>query len=209
MKKLNYPRGKVRAQVSKVRVKTELTTADEMAEVLDFDEKIFSLPDADVAPVNAVEAQGLVTFTDDVTQGELLVIGADTYEVDIDAAGVTEGNIPITLASGAITQEDSGTALTTAMVASGTEDISAGDVGDGTVTLTADVAGVSGNLTALLATGAHVAVDAAFMGNTVIGVDGTVGVKNQILMTTSALYFASLTNTVADANWRKIAFTSL
>jgi hypothetical protein len=160
-------------------------------------------------PVNAIAAVGLVTFLDTVTQGELIAVGADVYEVDIDAAGITPGNIPITLVTGAVAKTDSGIALVAAQVASGTEAITFVDNADGTVTMTSDVKGVSGNLIALLATGAQVSVDAAFMDNTVIGVNGTIGDAGITLYDLINLYIATEANTISDDNWKKLTLLSL
>lgn len=41
------------------------------------------------------------------------------------------------------------------------------------------------------------------------GVDGTIGVKNQIVVDATNVYMCTATNTIADANWKKLVLQSL
>lgn len=77
-----------------------------------------------------------------------------------------------------------------------------------TMTATNLVKGVIGNSTAIaetLADGSW-AAGATFLSG---GVDGTVGTARKILVDTSNIYIATAANTIADANWKKVALTSL
>lgn len=157
------------------------------------------------APSNAAAASGTVTFIDGSTQGETVTIGDDTYEVDIDAAGVTEGNIPIALTSGGGTAKETvATALTSAITASATADVLPTDNSDGTVTITSGTKGVIGNSIALTEVGDHVSVSGA--GVLTGGANGTVGLAGEIKYTATHLWICTEANTIADANWVSIAF---
>lgn len=164
------------------------------------------------APVNAVAAEGTVTLSDGITQGELLVIGADTYEFDIDETGVTEGNIAVPLVTGSVDKEDGAASLETVAAASGTADVTVVDNDDGTLTVTSATKGVIGNSIAFSKTGAHIAVDqndsTDFLGGTTLGVDGTVGEIGTIFFDATYIYIAKAENTIADNNWRRISMGS-
>jgi len=76
------------------------------------------------------------------------------------------------------------------------------------VTATAKVKGTSGNAIAL----AETLANASWAGGAVFmtgGVDGTVGVANETCADGTNLYHCLATNTIADANWRKITLASL
>jgi hypothetical protein len=156
-----------------------------------------------LTPVNAVASEGLVTWIDGATQGEIVTIGADVYEIDIDAAGTTGGNFAIVLTTGGGTSKEVvGTALTASVVSNDTQGVAAVDESDGTVTLSADVAGVAGDLIILSEVGDHVVVDGTgTLGATTAGVDGTVGAKGQIEWDATNIYLCTLANTIADAYW--------
>jgi hypothetical protein len=151
----------------------------------------------------AVAAAGLVTFTDNITQGEIITIGHDTYEIDIDAAGVTAGNFPIITTSGSIAKEDSDGNFATAVTLNDTMGVGPTDNADGTVTLTADTKGAAGNDIALKVIGAaHIAIDADTLGTAVAGVDGTAALAGGTYYDSDSLYIASADNTTADSsNW--------
>jgi len=81
----------------------------------------------------------------------------------------------------------------------------------GTVaTLTAKIAGTVGDAIATTETMVDAAnvFNAATLGTTTAGVDGTVGVIWEMAMDTSYLYVATAANTIADANWRRISLGS-
>jgi hypothetical protein len=110
-----------------------------------------------------------------------------------------------TLVSGAdCSAADAITALVTAMTASDTQGVGAVDGDDDTVVLTADVAGVGGNLIEIQETLLNGTVPGLLSG----GVDGTVGAENAIARDASYLYVAVAANTIADKNWRRISLGS-
>jgi hypothetical protein len=157
-------------------------------------------------PVNAVAAAGTLTLTGSVADGETVTIGADVYEFDTNSS-VGGGNLAVDVSGGA-TAPAAVTALVATITASGTEPVSAVDGAGDTVVVTADVAGTA-------AESIVVATDAGNgswgEGVTALdgGVDGTVGAQGTVLVDTDYLYVAIAENTVADANWRRIALETL
>ena len=117
----------------------------------------------------ATKAQGTVTFLDSITDAETVTIGADTYEFDIDEDGVAGGNILVG-DSTTTTKEHAAAALVAVSVASGTEDVTLTDNGDGTVLVEYDTAGVAGNAIAFSNTGDKVSTNTygatSFLGGT-------------------------------------------
>jgi hypothetical protein len=85
--------------------------------------------------------------------------------------------------------------------------VSAAKSTSSTMTATAKVKGVSGNLVALAEnlTNGSWASGATFLSG---GVDGTVGAAREIYADTSYLYITTAANTIADANWRRISLGS-
>jgi len=185
-------------QVTTVKLADNAVTAAKLAEAIAFLGKTISLPTK--TPVNAVAATGTLTFSGTVSDGEVVVIGDDTYEFDTDAS-VTEGNILVDVSGGA-TASDAVTALVAAITASATEPVSGAD-GDGdTVVITADVKGTAANSIATTTDAANGSwAEATLTG----GIDGTVGVQWEIAVDASYLYIAVAANTIADANWRRIS----
>jgi hypothetical protein len=162
-------------------------------------------------PVNAVAATSVLTMADVGVDGDILIIGDDTYELDT-GAGVVEGNIAVDV-SGGVTKQQTVTALVAAQVSSGTEAVSFTDNSDDTMGIASDVAGVLGMLIAFddsnLTNGSinqYTATD--FLGGTVAGVDGTPGSKGQIVWDASYIYVCVLANTIADANWERAGISS-
>jgi len=108
--------------------------------------------------------------------------------------------LAITAGEGAGTNYATGTtvnALATAVKASAS-----------TMTATNKIKGVIGDDTAIAASGADLswAEDATELSG---GVNGTVGVKNQIVVDATNVYMCTATNTIADANWKKLVLQSL
>ena len=77
-----------------------------------------------------------------------------------------------------------------------------------TMTATNKIKGVIGDDTAIAASGADLSweEDATKLSG---GVNGTVGVKNQIVVDATNVYMCTATNTIADANWKKLVLQSL
>jgi hypothetical protein len=93
------------------------------------------------------------------------------------------------------------TALVAAITASDTQGVGAADGAGDTVVLTADVAGVGGNLIEIQETLINGTVPGLLSG----GVDGTVGAENAIARDASYLYVAVAANTISGKNWRRIS----
>ena len=162
-------------------------------------------------PVNAVAATSVLTMADVGVEGDLLVIGADTYELDTDAS-VTEGNILVDISGGA-SKTQTVTALVAAQVASGTEALTFTDNADDTMGIASDTAGVIGNAIAFddsnLNNGSiNQNGGEDLLGGTVAGVDGTVGVAGEIRWDTNYVYVAKLANLISDANWERAPMSS-
>ena len=108
--------------------------------------------------------------------------------------------LAITAGDGAGTNYANGTtvnALATAVKASAA-----------TMTATNKIKGVIGDDTAIAASGADLswAEDATELSG---GGNGKVGVKNQIVVDATNVYMCTATNTIADANWKKLVLQSL
>jgi len=151
-------------------------------------------------PVNAVAANGILTFTGVVSDGETVTIGNDVYEFDTDES-VTEGNILVDVSAGA-TAPDAVTALVAAITASGTEPITATDGAGDTVDIVANVKGVLANSIGTTTDCVNGSFGAE---NLEGGIDGTVALANEIAADSSYLYYAIAANTVSDTNWRRIS----
>jgi hypothetical protein len=107
--------------------------------------------------------------------------------------GTTTAGVDCTLGDGAA-------ALVAEITASGTEPVSAAAVG-GDVTVTADVMGTLANAIDTVATMAN----GAFVAATLLGgINGTVGAQWEVLVNATRIYVCIDTNTIADANWRRI-----
>lgn len=191
-------------EISTAEIGDGQVTAPKLANTLDLAGKaITSLSIEEGTPVNAVAAVGTLTLTGSVSDGEVVVIGDDTYEFDTNAS-VTEGNILVDVSGGA-TASAAVTALVAAITASGTEPVSALD-GDGdTVVVTADVAGTAAESIVTTTDAANGSWGAGNLDN---GVDGTVGNEYEVLVDASYLYVAVAANTVSGANWRRISVGS-
>jgi hypothetical protein len=162
------------------------------------------------APVNAVAAQGTLTFTDSVSDTETVTIGDDVYEFDTDGTeDITEGNIRVDVSGGA-TASDAVTALVTAITGNTEATYSAVD-GDGdTVVVTYETKGTVGNSVEVETDCADASwgSEVATLGDTTEGVDGTVAVKGQMYADASYLYFAVADNATDDTNWRRVSLGS-
>ena len=77
-----------------------------------------------------------------------------------------------------------------------------------TVVVTAATKGVAGDLIATTETMANGAFDAATLGTTTAGVNGTQGTAGMRRYDTSYEYVCSADNTINDANWRRISLGS-
>lgn len=112
-----------------------------------------------------------------------------------------------TFASGAdCTAADAITALVTAVTADDTQGVAGADETGDVISLTADVAGVSGDaieIAETLANGAFTGAATELAG----GVDGTVALAGVIMVDSSYLYYADADNPVSGKNWTRTALT--
>ena len=113
-----------------------------------------------------------------------------------------------TLVSGAnCTAAHAITALVAAITASDTQGVGAADGAGDTIVLTADTAGVSGNVITLSET----LTNGSFTGGATVlagGVNGTVGVLGESFIDASYLYHCVANNTISGKNWRRISLGS-
>lgn len=78
-----------------------------------------------------------------------------------------------------------------------------------TIIFTADVKGVAGDLIPTTDTLSHGSFDDVTLGTTTAGVNGTVAQAGDIWVDATHIYIPTADNTIADANWRKIAHIAL
>ena len=102
-------------------------------------------------------------------------------------------------------QANAVTAIALAITNDASAVVTAVDGAGDTVVLTAKVKGVVGDAITTTTDLANGAFAAGTLGS---GVNGTVGAARQVLVDSSYLYFAIAVNTIADANWRRIALGS-
>lgn len=166
-------------------------------------------------PVNAVASSMALTSDDtEISDGETVSIGGTVYR------------FKDTMAQAYDVQRHGTTADTTmgnliaAINASGTPgveyfagtlihpDVSAGVLAAHAFTATAKVKGVAGDLIALAESTSHMVWTggATFLAG---GVNGTVGVQWQPRVDATNLYICTATNTINDANWKKLVLTSM
>lgn len=134
---------------------------------------------------------------DDVT--ETVTVGTQVYTFVTTRSTTGE----VTVSSNNTTQGDN---LVTAITADQTNVTAVNS--SGAVTVTAAVKGASGNLIVLAADATGTAVSSVTGGKLDGGVNGTVGVANEICADGSYLYHCIATNTVADTNWRRVSLGS-
>lgn len=161
-------------------------------------------------PVNAVASQGTLTVdTQPTADTDTMTIGSVTYTFKTGA----------TAAAGEIGIGADVAASKLAIVAAinGTDsqntahpEVSAAAFAGDDCVITADVKGVAGDLIATTETFTAVTnvFDAATLGTTTAGVDGTVADNGDCYIDDTYLYYALADNTIADTNWRRIALGS-
>jgi hypothetical protein len=134
----------------------------------------------------ATQASGTITFTNGMTDGETVTVGAETFEFDISEDGVGGGNTLVgdSTTTTALLCAAALAALTPAAAVTFTDNL------DGTVTVQATSAGVAGNTIAFSNSGAHITTDqyglTNFLGGTKPGLAGDefMAYANNILSTT-------------------------
>lgn len=165
-------------------------------------------------PVNAVAASGILTSDNtDVTDGDTVTIGTVTYRFkdtpaqinDVQRHGTTADTTLANLVAAINGSGTPGVEYFTGTVAN--PNFTSSTVSAHAITITAIVKGVAGNAFAKTESSSHLdwdGVGAVMTG----GVDGTVGIANKMLVDATYLYHAVSANTIADANWRRIALGS-
>jgi hypothetical protein len=163
---------------------------------------------AEKTPVNAVAASKVLTFTGNAEDGETVSIGGQSYkfQIAIGAAydvliGASASDTIDNLIAAINGAAGEGSTYGTGTVAH--ESVTAAKEDTDKLVVTAKTKGESGNSIAIAKTVANAtwADDATALSG---GIDGTVGVANETCADGSYLYHCIATNTVADANWRRI-----
>lgn len=164
-------------------------------------------------PVNAVAASGVLTSDNtDVADGATVTIGEIVYRFKDTMAQAYDvkrtGTADDTLAN--LVHAINGTGSAGVNYYEGTVAhtlVTSGDVSSHAITVTAKTKGVAGDSIAKAEDSDHLDWDGTgeyFTG----GVDGTVGVANELCADATYLYHCIATNTIADDNWRQIALGS-
>ena len=155
----------------------------------------------ELTPVNAVASQGTITMSGIAIADETFVIDSQTFTWKASRSGAGE----VTIGADA-------PAAVTNIVTAVTADLATVTAVDGdgdTVTVTAVTKGVAGNSLVFTEASTNMVVDGAgTLGTTVAGVDGTVGIANELAADANYLYHCVDTNTIADDNWRRISLGS-
>jgi phage tail sheath gpL-like len=129
---------------------------------------------------------------------DTFVVGAQTFTWK--TARAVLGDVEV--GAGA---SDAVTNIVTAITADLSTVTAAGGAGD-TVVLTAATKGTAGDAIVLAENSTNMTVDGTgTLGATTAGVDGTVGVANEIACDGSYLYICTDTNTISGANWRQVS----
>lgn len=139
------------------------------------------------------------TAGDSIATTETFTAGTNVF--DAATLGTTTAGVDCTAANAV-------TALVASITANDTQGVGGADGAGDTVVLTADTKGTSGNSIAISEAMANGAVDAATLGTTTAGVDGTVAVENTLMRDASYLYVCVADNTVADTNWTRVSLSS-
>lgn len=152
-------------------------------------------------PVNAEASQGTITMSGVPVADETFVIDDQTFTWAVSRTGAGEVEIG-TDAEECVTNI---VIAVTADLATVTAEDGAGD----TVVVTAATEGAAGDSIVFTEDSTNMAVDGSgSLGGTTPGVDGTVAAENTIVADDSYLYICIDTNTVADANWRRVSLGS-
>lgn len=148
--------------------------------------------------VTPVKAQGTLTFSDSVADGETVTIGDAVYEFDTDE-NTAKGNIAVDVSQGA-TASDAVTALVAAITANDDSVVTA-EAGTGnTVVVTAVVPGTEGNSIAVDTDASNAEWAKATLAG---GVNGTVAKKGTIMFDENYVYVAVDDCTETVSNWKK------
>jgi len=89
------------SNVTTIKILDTAVTAAKLAATLDLTGKAVKLAVENSTPVNAVSAQGTLTLTGVVKDGEIFTVGDEIFEIDTDGV-VTSGNIAIDVSAFAV-----------------------------------------------------------------------------------------------------------
>jgi hypothetical protein len=155
-------------------------------------------------PVNAVAAVGTITMSGIAVAEETFIVDTQTFTWKAARSGVGEVTIGAS-ASEAVTN------IVTAITADLTTVTAVDGTGD-TVVVTAVTKGVSGNTIDFTESSTNMAMDdygSGHLGGTTPGVNGTVGLANELKADANYLYHCIADNLISGTNWRRIALGSI
>jgi hypothetical protein len=161
-------------------------------------------------PVNAIAASNIITSNNtNVSNLDTVTVAGKVYQFVTTMTGV-EGQVHIGAdADGSLLNlarainNSGGTPVTDYQVASSHVSVSASaTVTAHTITLTARTRGTAGNALTLTETAVTLTVTGALFAG---GIDGTVAKRGKGYEDGTYTYLAIANNTVADANWRRVA----
>ena len=152
-------------------------------------------------PVNAVASEGLITMSGVALADSTFAIDSFTFTWKSTrnvTSEVTIGDNADSAITNIVTAVTADLATVTAVYTS-----------NSTSTITAATKGVAGDLIVFTEDSTNMGVDGSgTLGTTEAGVDGTIGLANEIAADTTYLYHCIDTNTIADDNWRLISLGS-
>jgi len=167
------------------------------------------VPTSDKVPVNAVAAVGTLTIAEPVTVDDTIRIGNITYTFKAGATAVA-GQIGI-----GGSEAETKLAIVAAISGADTHNVanplvSSGAFSGDVCTLTARLKGAAGNSIVTTETLTHASnvFNAATLGTTTAGVDGTIGRGSELCLSDSYLYICLADNGTDGTNWRRISVGS-
>jgi hypothetical protein len=150
-------------------------------------------------PVNAVAASGVLTVAGTPVADETLLVGTNLFLFKAARSGAGE----ITISANNTTQAAN---IVAALTADSTEVTSTNLAG--VVTVVAAAKGVSGNGIFLQTAATGCTVSSVTADKLDGGVDGTIGVSNEICADASYFYHCIAANGITGTNWRRISLGS-
>jgi len=141
------------------------------------------------------------TFVDALSEDEADAIVDQILYGGTEAAALDNMLVAINAGATAGTNYSTGTVVNA--------DVTATTNTNTTQVVQAKVKGVIGDLITITETMANTVWDDVTLGTEVAGVDGTIGLANETCADASYIYHCIVANTIADANWRRIALGSV
>lgn len=193
------------------KIKDGNVTAAKLANSLVLSGKVVSINES--TPVNAVASRGTLTVTgggNQIADGDTVTLDVKTYTYKT-ALTPTEGEVLIGANDTAALLNlknainHTGTPDTDYKCAAAHPTVEGVSSDATTLVVAARTKGVAGDLIASTEVSAELSWDDVTLGTTVAGVDGTVGVKDQIEVDTSYLYVCIAANGISGTNWRRIS----